>query len=711
MKKTILFILLMIGAAFTAQSQKISDMPRTTGPLVDDSSLVPIVDLTEVLAANKNKAILLIELKKYFKTDSLDNKIDSILVYFISSSDTTGKWAPAGAYIFPADTANKWAAKGTYIMPGDTANKWAPKGTYLMPGDTVGRWAPAGTYMLTFDTTARWAPAGIYIMPGDTANKWAPSGTYVLPGDTANKWAPKGTYLMPGDTVGRWAPAGTYMLTFDTTGRWAPAGTYMMPGDTATLVVSKNYGGNQYQPKHANLTSYAGATPSVNALSFLTMTFQAMYAALGIGDSLAKYPDTTEVYPADPGIQENRLLYLEGDTLRSGASIDSLGHPVAGSNITINKVAGTNAWVIHSTASGSGTTYSGTGEFNSLAVTDTIVYPGCHSYWEIALTAIGKTRGDTLVQSLNAYLAKDTIFVIRKYPQAGEGNFYSYTLTPDSLAQVLGLNATQSLPTSIKLAWTKPYSTTTASSKSIDTVKIGYSSANGYNTLAEYGDSVITEVVTSVSDSATSLTAGIRWHFQAFSSTEWGETRLGSWDTCTTAASAGEKVIVMIDSLGYGWYNASQILQSAMYIRDGQSITTQSSTDNIDSVSFWIYKSGSPTGNAYACLFTHSGTYGTSSVGTGDSLCRSEAFDVSTLTTDETKVTFTFTGAQRVSMSPTTHYIIAIRFSGGDGSNYVRVCTDNTYLTHSGNASRYSDSWASLATTDIIFMLWGSHNE
>lgn len=74
----------------------------------------------------------------------------------------------------------------------------------------------------------------------DTANRWQPKG---LPFDTTNRWNPKG---LPFDTTNRWNPKG---LPFDTTNRWSPKGTYLAPGDTASLLVSKNYGGNQYEVK------------------------------------------------------------------------------------------------------------------------------------------------------------------------------------------------------------------------------------------------------------------------------------------------------------------------------------------------------------------------------------------------------------------------------------------------------------------------------
>lgn len=74
----------------------------------------------------------------------------------------------------------------------------------------------------------------------------------------------------------------------------------------------------------------------------------------------------------------------------------------------------------------------------------------------------------------------------------------------------------------------------------------------------------------------------------------------------------------------------------------GQSFTMLSSTHNLTSVIFYMMKTGLPTGSAYAKLYAHSGTYGSSSLPTGAALATSDAFNIATLTTGYVNYTLTF---------------------------------------------------------------------
>lgn len=118
---------------------------------------------------------------------------------------------------------------------------------------------------------------------------------------------------------------------------------------------------------------------------------------------------------------------------------------------------------------------------------------------------------------------------------------------------------------------------------------------------------------------------------------------------------------------------------------------------------FYVKKTGSPTGNAFAKLYAHSGTFGTSSVPTGSPLATSEPFDVSTLGTSLALEDFEF--SDRVTMTNTTKYVITVEYAGGGLSNYVSLGSDLTSPSHGGNVSRLNGSWAS-GGDDLCFYVY-----
>lgn len=142
----------------------------------------------------------------------------------------------------------------------------------------------------------------------------------------------------------------------------------------------------------------------------------------------------------------------------------------------------------------------------------------------------------------------------------------------------------------------------------------------------------------------------------------------------------------------------------------GQSFTGQAK--KLTSVKFYVGKSGSPTGYSRAVLYAHSGTFGTSSVPTGEALATSDDFDVSTLGV-MALVTFTFTGAQQYVMSADTYYCIiyenpAENGSTIDGSNYVIFAQDGSSPTHGGNRIVYaSGNYYPESSRDSPFYVYG----
>jgi len=150
---------------------------------------------------------------------------------------------------------------------------------------------------------------------------------------------------------------------------------------------------------------------------------------------------------------------------------------------------------------------------------------------------------------------------------------------------------------------------------------------------------------------------------------------------------------------------------SARTSANGQSFTSPATRFKITRAEFLIYKTGSPTGDAHAVLYAHSGVYGTSSVPTGAPLATSDSFDVSTLGGAGVYIMFNFTGAQQVDLTPDTYYVIALEGPTAgtinDVSDWVNIRRDATGA-HSGNRIRYTNgAWAAEAAHDVNFYLYG----
>jgi hypothetical protein len=138
----------------------------------------------------------------------------------------------------------------------------------------------------------------------------------------------------------------------------------------------------------------------------------------------------------------------------------------------------------------------------------------------------------------------------------------------------------------------------------------------------------------------------------------------------------------------------------------GQSLTC-GGVYTLDSAKFYLKKTGSPTGNAYAELWSHSGDYGTSSVGSS-LLATSDTFDVSSLTTSSQLITFTFSAAQRIELAA-SYYVLMLKFTGGDASNNVQIGYDSSSPSASGNYVYMTNvsTWGAISAVDIAFYLYG----
>ena len=121
--------------------------------------------------------------------------------------------------------------------------------------------------------------------------------------------------------------------------------------------------------------------------------------------------------------------------------------------------------------------------------------------------------------------------------------------------------------------------------------------------------------------------------------------------------------------------------------------------------SFYLSKNSAPTGSMYAKLYAHSGTYGSTGV-PGSSLATSTAISVASLTTSLAVTQFEFDGTY--TLVNTTPYFIVVSYSGGDGSNYLKVGRDASSPAHAGNSARNTGSWAADSGTDVVFYVYTS---
>jgi hypothetical protein len=135
----------------------------------------------------------------------------------------------------------------------------------------------------------------------------------------------------------------------------------------------------------------------------------------------------------------------------------------------------------------------------------------------------------------------------------------------------------------------------------------------------------------------------------------------------------------------------------------GQSFTGNGAV--LSATAFFVFKTGSPTGNVFMKVYADGGTFGTSSKPTGAALATSDAIAASAFPTSQAMLNFTFSGANQVTLANGTKYVLTMEYStGGDSSNNVSVAFDNTSPTHSGNDSSYDGvSWSSFSTEDLPF--------
>lgn len=114
-------------------------------------------------------------------------------------------------------------------------------------------------------------------------------------------------------------------------------------------------------------------------------------------------------------------------------------------------------------------------------------------------------------------------------------------------------------------------------------------------------------------------------------------------------------------------------------------------------------------GTIYAQVYNFTGTYGTNAYQTGSALATSAGVAVSTIGADYSLITFSFSGANRITLATGGQYIISLYYSYKAATDdIVAVGLDISSSSHSGNLSYYySSSWTT-STDDFCFYVYGS---
>ena len=156
-------------------------------------------------------------------------------------------------------------------------------------------------------------------------------------------------------------------------------------------------------------------------------------------------------------------------------------------------------------------------------------------------------------------------------------------------------------------------------------------------------------------------------------------------------------------------YSESHYVSYVNLWYDQNESVAQSFTGNgksVISAKFYLKSYGSPPGNVTAYLYSHSGTYGTSSV-PDTLLATSNTISAISIDTSMELVEFTFSTPYETING--TKYCIVFEYNdiGGDGNNMVSAGFDSS-PEHGGNYSQYSvGTWVANADKDLIFYVYG----
>lgn len=168
----------------------------------------------------------------------------------------------------------------------------------------------------------------------------------------------------------------------------------------------------------------------------------------------------------------------------------------------------------------------------------------------------------------------------------------------------------------------------------------------------------------------------------------------------------------VVDSYSESNYSTVYEIKTSNSITKWGQAFSNTNSITLDSIKFYLCKHGSPTGNIYAKIYDIAGTYGTNAKPEEGSspIATSDAVSASTLSLSSSLglITFTFSGTNRITLSPSTNYAAVFEPEDLGNSNYTIIGVDITSPSHSGNVVRYfSPYWIGSNSTDTIFYVYG----
>lgn len=90
-------------------------------------------------------------------------------------------------------------------------------------------------------------------------------------------------------------------------------------------------------------------------------------------------------------------------------------------------------------------------------------------------------------------------------------------------------------------------------------------------------------------------------------------------------------------------------------------------------------------------VYAHTGTYGTTSAPTGSALATSDVLSESDIGTGWAMISFPFSGAQQITLSPNTHYVLVVKCLTTNVYN-PSIGIDSSSPTHAGNAGTWTSA-------------------
>lgn len=129
----------------------------------------------------------------------------------------------------------------------------------------------------------------------------------------------------------------------------------------------------------------------------------------------------------------------------------------------------------------------------------------------------------------------------------------------------------------------------------------------------------------------------------------------------------------------------------------------------LDSCNFYLSKIGSPTGSMFAYVYAHTWTFWWGWTWTWSILATSDAIDVTTVIAAPSfwKTTFTFSWANKITLTNWTYYVIWAWYSGGNGSDRIDISISNLATKYWNNSYINSSSiWSAYATLCTEFEVY-----